>query len=195
MKTLLIPTALALLAGIAAAAPATYAIDPTHTYPSFEAPSVDKVMVEERAAGLGKRSIKKSAKDAGLKLAVAMMDLTTLEGKDSAGKVRQMCQKARWPHERTDIPSCAAVCVYPKWVRTAKEALAGSTVKVASVATAFPSGLSPLSVKLDDVPFLYDGFRAAQASAPVLYMLSERFAHMELVTSGRVLPLLLHGLK
>ncbi len=120
-------------------------------YPSFESPTVDKVMVEERAASLAKRSLKKEAKQAGLKLAISMMDLTTLEGKDSAGKVRQMCQKARWPHERADIPSCAAVCVYPKWVPTAKEALAGSTVKVASVATAFPSGLSPLSVKLDDV--------------------------------------------
>jgi deoxyribose-phosphate aldolase len=121
------------------------------TYPSFESPTVDKVMVEERAAALGKRSLKKSAKVAGLKLAVSMMDLTTLEGKDSEGKVRQMCQKAVHPHERADIPSCAAVCVYPKWVPTAKDALRGSTVKVASVATAFPSGLSALSVKLDDV--------------------------------------------
>ncbi|MEZ4308020.1 MAG: deoxyribose-phosphate aldolase [Polyangiaceae bacterium] len=120
-------------------------------YPSFDAPAVDKVMVEERASALGKRSIKKAAKDAGLKLAVSMMDLTTLEGKDSAGKVTQMCQKALHPHERADIPSCAAVCVYPKWVPTAKEALRGSTVKVASVATAFPSGLSPLPIKLDDV--------------------------------------------
>src|SRR5690242_17290532 len=80
------------------------------TYPDFSSPTVDKVMVEERAAGLGKRSIKKSAKVAGLKLAISMMDLTTLEGKDSPGKVRQMCQKARWPHESPDIPSCAAVC-------------------------------------------------------------------------------------
>jgi deoxyribose-phosphate aldolase len=112
---------------------------------------VDKVYVEERAAALGKRSIKKAAKIAGLKLAVSMMDLTTLEGKDTPGKVVQMCQKARWPHEREDIPSCAAVCVYPNLVPVAKKALEGSTVKVASVATAFPSGLSPLEVKLDDV--------------------------------------------
>jgi deoxyribose-phosphate aldolase len=118
---------------------------------AFKAPTVDKVYVEERAAALAKRSIKKQAKVAGLKLAISMMDLTTLEGKDSAGKVRQMCQKARWPHERQDVPSVAAVCVYPNLVPVAKKALAGSTVKVASVATAFPSGLSPLPIKLDDV--------------------------------------------
>ncbi len=120
-------------------------------YPDFSAPTVDKVYVEERAAALAKRSIKKATKVAGLKLAISMMDLTTLEGKDSAGKVRQMCQKARWPHENADYPSCAAVCVYPNLVPVAKKALAGSSVKVASVSTAFPSGLSPLSVKLDDV--------------------------------------------
>ncbi|WP_050431056.1 deoxyribose-phosphate aldolase [Chondromyces crocatus] len=120
-------------------------------YPDFSAPSVDRVMVEERAAGLGKRSLKKEAKVAGLKLAVSMMDLTTLEGKDSSGKVLQLCQKAMHPHERADVPSCAAVCVYPKLVPTAKKALEGSGVKVASVATAFPSGLSPLPVKIADV--------------------------------------------
>lgn len=139
-------------------------------YPSFESPTVDKVMVEERAAALGKRSLKKAAKEAGLKLAVSMMDLTTLEGKDSAGKVTQMCQKAVHPHERRDIPSCAAVCVYPKWVPTAKRALAGSTVKVASVATAFPSGLSPLSVKLDDVR------RAVEFGADEIDMVIDRGA-------------------
>jgi deoxyribose-phosphate aldolase len=124
-------------------------------HPDFSAPTVDKVMVEERAAALGKRSIKKAAKVAGLRLAISMMDLTTLEGKDSPGKVRQMCQKARWPHGSPDapagFPSCAAVCVYPKMVPIAKAALQGSTVHVASVATAFPSGLSSLDVKLDDV--------------------------------------------
>ncbi|KYG07435.1 2-deoxyribose-5-phosphate aldolase [Sorangium cellulosum] len=121
------------------------------TYPDFSSPTVDKVMVEERAAGLGKRSIKGPAKVAGLKLAISMMDLTTLEGKDSPGKVEQLCQKARRPHERADIPPCAAVCVYPKLVPVARRAVAGSTVKVASVATAFPSGLSTLEVKLADV--------------------------------------------
>src|SRR5215831_18317738 len=103
----------------------TTTLSASSRYPDFSAPSVDKVMAEERAAALGKRSIKKSAKVAGLKLAVSMMDLTTLEGKDSPGKVTQMCQKARWPHEDASIPSCAAVCVYPKLVPVAKKALAG----------------------------------------------------------------------
>jgi deoxyribose-phosphate aldolase len=120
-------------------------------YPDFSSPTVDKVMVEERAASLGKRSIKKASKVAGLKLAVSMMDLTTLEGKDSPGEVRQLCQEARWPHENPDIPSCAAICVYPRLVPLAKKALSGSTVKVATVATAFPSGQSSLDVKLMDV--------------------------------------------
>jgi deoxyribose-phosphate aldolase len=139
-------------------------------YPDFSSPTVDKVMVEERAASLGKRSIKKQAKVAGLKLAVSMMDLTTLEGKDSPGKVRQMCQKARWPHESSDIPSCAAVCVYPKFVGVAKKALEGSTVKVASVATAFPSGLSALDVKLADVR------RAVESGADEIDMVIDRGA-------------------
>jgi deoxyribose-phosphate aldolase len=119
--------------------------------PDLSAPTVDKVMVEERAAALGKRSIKKAAKVMGLKLAISMMDLTTLEGKDTPGKVRQLCQKARRPSADPSVPACAAVCVYPNLVATAKEALAGSSVKVASVATAFPSGQSPLDVKLADV--------------------------------------------
>jgi len=120
-------------------------------YPDFAAPTVDKVMVEERAAALGKRSIKKEAKVAGLLLSISMMDLTTLEGKDSPGKVTQLCQKAMHPHGDATIPPCAAVCVYPTLVSVAKRALGGSSVKVASVATAFPSGLSALDVKLEDV--------------------------------------------
>jgi len=108
--------------------------------------------VEERASALGKRSIKKQSKVAGLRLAVAMMDLTTLEGKDTAGKVRALCQKAMTPLDRdATVGPCAAICVYPNLVATAKAALAGSTVKVASVATAFPSGQSPLEIKLQDV--------------------------------------------
>ena len=126
-------------------------VAPRGRYPSFESPTVDKVMVEERAASFTKRSLKKETKVKGLKLAVSMMDLTTLEGKDSAGKVRQMSHKARSPSADPSIPSCAAVCVYPKLVPVAKKALEGSTVKVASVSTAFPSGLSPLVVKLADV--------------------------------------------
>ena len=121
-------------------------------YPLFAPPPVDAVALEERAASFAKRSIKKATKVAGLKLAVAMMDLTTLEGKDTAGKVRQLCQKAMRPLDSDpSIGPCAAICVYPNHVSTAKEVLRGSNVKVASVATAFPSGQSPLDIKLDDV--------------------------------------------
>jgi deoxyribose-phosphate aldolase len=139
-------------------------------YPDFSCPTVDKVYVEERAAALGKRSIKKDAKVAGLRLAISMMDLTTLEGKDTAGKVTTMCQKARWPHEAPGTPSVAAVCVYPNMVPVAKRALEGSTVKVASVATAFPSGLSPLPVKLDDTR------RAVELGADEIDMVIDRGA-------------------
>jgi len=116
------------------------------------APLVDRVMIEERAASFAKRSLKKASKVAGLHLAISMMDLTTLEGKDTDGKVEALCRKAMRPLDRDpSVPSCAAVCVYPNFVATAKRELAGSSVQVASVATAFPSGLSPLSIKLDDV--------------------------------------------
>jgi deoxyribose-phosphate aldolase len=142
-------------------------------YPLFypPPPPVDQVAVEERAAALGKRSLKKGAKIAGLRLAVRMMDLTTLEGKDTAGKVRQMCRKALVPLD-TDgtIGPCAAVCVYPNLVATAKEALAGSGVKVASVATAFPAGQSPLDVKLADVR------RAVEMGADEIDMVIDRGA-------------------
>src|SRR5438093_8197503 len=114
--------------------------------------TVDAVMVEERAQAFTKRSIKTSAKLAGLKMVVSMMDLTTLEGKDTPGKVAYLCRKAIQPLDpRYDVPSCAAVCVYPNLVRVAKMFVRGSTVKVASVATAFPSGQMPLPVKLEDV--------------------------------------------
>ncbi|WP_394821034.1 deoxyribose-phosphate aldolase [Pendulispora albinea] len=125
---------------------------PQFTRFALGSPSVDQVAVEERALSLARRSIKKGAKVAGLKLAVAMMDLTTLEGKDSAGKVRALCNKALRPLESDpSVGTCAAICVYPNWVATAKQALEGSPVKVASVATAFPSGQSPLAIKLEDV--------------------------------------------
>lgn len=139
-------------------------------YPDFSSPTVDRVMVEERAAALGKRSLKKEAKVAGLKLAISMMDLTTLEGRDSPGKVLQLCQKAMRPHERTDVPPCAAVCVYPKLVPVAKKALAGTSVKVASVSTAFPSGLVPLDVKIEDVR------RAVELGADEIDMVIDRGA-------------------
>src|SRR5215831_16157922 len=114
-------------------------------------PRVDQVGVEERAAALGKRSIKKTAKQRGIRLAISMIDLTTLEGKDSEGKVRQLCQKAMRPLPGDPtVPHVAAVCVYPNLVSVAKEALAGSGVKVASVATGFPAGLVPLPVKIED---------------------------------------------
>jgi len=114
--------------------------------------SVDQVAAEERAASLAKRSIKKEAKLFALDLAIRMMDLTTLEGADTPGKVAALCSKAVRPDptDRT-VPSVAAVCVYPNLVPTAKERLDGSGVKVAAVATAFPSGQYPTEVKLADV--------------------------------------------
>jgi deoxyribose-phosphate aldolase len=134
-------------------------------------PPVDQVAIEERVAALAKRSIKKSAKVAGLKLAVAMMDLTTLEGKDTPGKVRAMCRKALEPLESdSSIGPVAAVCVYPNLVPTAKRALEGSGVKVASVATAFPSGQSPLEVKIDDTK------RAVELGADEIDMVIDRGA-------------------
>ncbi|MEP6956109.1 MAG: deoxyribose-phosphate aldolase [Chthoniobacterales bacterium] len=109
-------------------------------------------MVEERAAAFTKRSIKTSAKLSGLKLAISMMDLTTLEGKDTPGKVAFLCRKAMQPLDaKYGVPSCAAVCVYPNLVRAAKKFLGNSGVKVASVATGFPSGLMPLRLKLEEV--------------------------------------------
>jgi deoxyribose-phosphate aldolase len=114
--------------------------------------SVDQVGVEERAAALAKRSIKKESKLFALELAIRMMDLTTLEGADTPGKVAALCSKGVRP-DPTDpsIPSVAAICVYPNLVPTAVERLRGTGVRVASVATAFPSGQSPLDVKLRDV--------------------------------------------
>ncbi|MQA85298.1 MAG: deoxyribose-phosphate aldolase [Streptosporangiales bacterium] len=114
-------------------------------------PGVDEVGAQERAAALSTRSIKKSAKEYALDLAIRMVDLTTLEGADTPGKVRALCAKALRP-DPTDpsAPPVAAVCVYSDRVPDAKEHLTGSQVKIASVATAFPSGRSPLSVKLTE---------------------------------------------
>jgi len=115
--------------------------------------SADQVMAEERAASFTKRSIKAGAKLAGLKLAVSMMDLTTLEGKDTPGKVAYLCRKALRPTEaKYDVPPCAAVCVYPNMVRYARRFLGeASPVKIASVATGFPSGQYPLRTRLEEV--------------------------------------------
>ena len=114
-------------------------------------PHVDRVAVEERVSTLAKRSIKTEAKLQGIRLAISMLDLTTLEGADTPGKVRQLAAKAVCPSpNRPEIPSCAAVCVYPALVGVARDAVAGSGVHVASVATAFPSGQSSLDVRLQD---------------------------------------------
>ena len=116
-----------------------------------EVGSVDQVGIEERVAKFTTRSIKKTAKLWGLRMAVAMTDLTTLEGKDTPGKVDSLCQKALRPHEDLTVPSVAAVCVYPAMVRRAKSRVGGSKVKVASVATAFPSGQTHLRTRLAEV--------------------------------------------
>ncbi|MGW0229741.1 deoxyribose-phosphate aldolase [Actinopolymorpha singaporensis] len=114
-------------------------------------PGVDQVGAEARAATLATRSIKTTAKAWALDLAVTMIDLTTLEGQDTPGKVRALCAKARRPDPADpECPAVAAICVYPDLVPVAKHALTGSSVKVASVATAFPSGRSSLDVKLRD---------------------------------------------
>jgi len=114
--------------------------------------TVDQVGIEERVAKYTTRSIKKASKVKGLRLAVSMVDLTTLEGKDTPGKVRSLCQKALNPHEELDCPRVAAVCVYPSMVKHARRALGNdSGVRIASVATAFPSGQAPLKTRLAEV--------------------------------------------
>ena len=115
--------------------------------------TVDAVGIEERVAKYGTRSIKKAAKLWGLKLAASMVDLTTLEGKDTPGKVASLCQKALCPHDpELGVPQVAAVCVYPAMVKHARKALGSDTaVRIASVATAFPSGQAPLKTRLAEV--------------------------------------------
>jgi deoxyribose-phosphate aldolase len=120
----------------------------------LQAHPVDEVGIRERVARLATRSIKKASKVEGLKLALSMVDLTTLEGADTPGKVRQLCTKAIHLHSgRKDLPMVAAVCVYPTMVRIAREALQGTPIQVAAVATAFPSGMNPLAVKLEDTRY------------------------------------------
>jgi deoxyribose-phosphate aldolase len=144
----------------------------------MSSPTVDAVMVQERAASFTKRSIKTSSKLAGLKLALSMLDLTTLEGKDSPEKARALCRKAVRPWEKDEevlgerLPSCAAVCVYPALVEVCKADLGESGVKVASVATGFPSGQYPLDVRLDDVR------RAVAAGADEIDMVINRGAFL-----------------
>ncbi|BCX49006.1 2-deoxyribose-5-phosphate aldolase [Haloferula helveola] len=113
--------------------------------------TVDAVGVEERVAKYATRSIKKQSKVFGLKLAASMVDLTTLEGNDTPGKVASLCQKALHPHSEGDVPQVAAVCVYPSMVRHAGRHVKGTPVRIASVATAFPSGQAPLKTRLAEV--------------------------------------------
>ena len=135
---------------------------------------VDRVGVAERAAQLGRRSIKTTAKQQGIRIAVSVMDLTTLEGSDTAGKVRQLCAKAVCPAPSLpEIPSVAAVCVYPALVAVAREALAGTGVRTASVATGFPAGQVSLAAKLKDT------VDAVQAGAQEVDMVISREAFLE----------------
>ena len=122
-----------------------------------QTPKVDKVGIEDRIYRISKRSIKKDAKKQGLKMALNMIDLTTLEGMDTENKVKQMCYKASHLHDEfPGLPTVAAVCVYPNFVDVAVRELKGTGVKVASVATAFPSGHSSLEIKLEDTKMAVD---------------------------------------
>ena len=116
------------------------------------APSIDRISLHERAASFTKRSIKKEAKLAGLKMVISMIDLTTLEGKDTDGKVAYLCQKALSPMPANyQVPTCGAVCVYPNLVAAVANYIQGSNIGIASVATSFPSGQIPLEFKLAEV--------------------------------------------
>ena len=125
------------------------------TFPAgFRSVPIDQMGVMDRIAAITSRSIKNESKDQGLLMALSMIDLTTLEGADTPNKVSQMCYKAMHPHDAmTDLPSVAAVCVYPSLVKVAKTALVGSDVKVAAVSTYFPSGQTNLKAKLDETNY------------------------------------------
>ncbi len=141
-------------------------------------PGVDQVGAEQRAAGLGTRSIKTTAKEFALDLAIRMVDLTTLEGADTPGKVRALASKAMRPDPADPTcPPVAAVCVYPDMVPHAKQTLGASGVHIASVATAFPSGRAAMDVKLADVQ------DAVEAGADEIDMVIDRGAFL----SGRYL--------
>jgi len=148
---------------------------PVPSLPALDhVPRVDEVGVEERVARFCSRSIKKESKVQALKLALSMIDLTTLEGQDTHGKVTQLCQKAIHVHDtRPGLPHVAAVCVYPTMVAVARKALRGHDIKVASVATAFPSGMAPLSVKLEETRL------AVQEGADEVDMVISRGAFLE----------------
>ena len=135
--------------------------------------SVDQVGIVERASKFTKRSIKKAAKESGLNMVISMMDLTTLEGKDTPGKVQNLCHKARNPLPGTDCPPVAAVCVYPSLVGVAKEALVGTKINVAAVATYFPSGQATLKERIDEVR------RTVDSGADEIDMVISRRAFLE----------------
>jgi len=146
---------------------------PPSSRSAFQVPPVDAVALETRAADLATRSIKRGAKARGLELVVSMIDLTTLEGMDSPGKVRHLCSKAVRPlPRRADVPSCAAVCVYPDLVPVAVAATAGSGVQVASVATGFPAGRTDRRTKLREVTL------AVRAGASEVDMVIDRGAFL-----------------
>ncbi|MGH2945959.1 MAG: deoxyribose-phosphate aldolase [Solirubrobacteraceae bacterium] len=134
---------------------------------------VDRVGIEERAAVLGKRSIKSESQQAAIRLAISMVDLTTLEGQDTPGKVAQLAAKAVCPApDRPEVPSCAALCVYPTRVPDAARALAGTGVAVASVATGFPSGLTSMELRLEETR------QAVAAGATEIDMVISRDAYL-----------------
>lgn len=142
------------------------------TYQTPRVPAVDQVGLKERAARFKTRSIKKSAKRAGLNLAITMVDLTTLAGMDTPGKVRMLCRKARLPSQTLDTPKVAAVCVYPSMVPVAVEELEGTGINIASVATYFPSGQSSLEGRLADTK------EAVEAGANEIDMVINRGAFL-----------------
>ncbi|MFI5802633.1 deoxyribose-phosphate aldolase [Streptomyces sp. NPDC051561] len=163
---------------LSASAPASAFVDATASDSALRRflhglPGVDAVGLEARAAALGTRSIKTTAKAYAIDLAISMIDLTTLEGADTPGKVRALCAKGAHPDptDRT-TPRVAAICVYPDMAATAKEALAGTGIKVASVATAFPAGRAALPVKLADVR------DAVEAGADEIDMVIDRGAFL-----------------
>jgi len=152
---------------------------------------VDRVLLEERAASFARRSIKGDAKIAGLRLAISMMDLTTLEGKDTPGKIEILCRKAIRPIDdpRYGSPACAAVCVYPSLVAHARRCVAGSGVRVAAVATGFPSGQYPLRTRLEETR------RAVAAGADEIDMVIDRGAFLagDLARVGREIEAVRHA--
>ena len=135
---------------------------------------VDEVGVMERAARFQTRSIKKESKVEALKMVLSMIDLTTLEGQDTPGKIRQLCQKALHLHDSLPgLPHVAAVCVYPTMVGIAKDALGDNDIKVCSVATAFPSGMTPRKIKLEETKI------AVKEGADEIDMVISRGAYLQ----------------